>query len=399
MVNFLTSGESHGKQLTVIIDGFPAGYPFDLDKLNFQLARRQKGYGRGGRMKIETDRVEILSGIRNSKTLGSPITFAVKNKDWENWTKIMHPVDPISADLNLKEKRLAYETTYPRPGHADLSGGIKFNHKDFRNILERASARETAARVAVGSLLRQFMEYFDIQIASHVVSIGSVELPGDYKLPEIDELREITENSEVRCVDKEIEAKMIAEIKDAKKKRDSLGGVAEIIVKNLPAGLGGFSQPEQRLDSLIAAAIMAVPSVKGFEIGLGFQSAKIRGSDVHDEIFYKKDSNPRKKDFFRKTNNAGGIEGGMTNGEDLIIRAAAKPISTLNKPLQTVDVLTKKACEAMVERTDNCVVPAMGVVSEAAIAIVMANAFMNKFGSDNLSEIETNFQNYLKTEY
>ncbi len=399
MLTYLTAGESHGPQLTAIIDGFPSGLQISLEQLNFQLSRRQKGYGRGGRMKIETDQAEILSGIRNSFTMGSPITLAVKNADYANWTKIMHPINPIADDLNLKEQRLAYETSTPRPGHADLAGGIKLNHKDFRNILERASARETAIRVAIGSLARQFLEHFDIQIASHVVSIGTANLPDDIKIDNIDELRKITEDSEVRCIDKATEEKYIAVIKDAKKKRDSLGGVAEVIVTGLPVGLGGFSQPEQRLDSLLAAAIMAIPSVKGFEMGAGFKSAAMLGSDVHDEIFYAKDSNQKKKDFYRKTNNAGGVEGGMTNGENLVLRAAAKPISTLNKPLKTVDVKTKEPAEAMVERTDNCVVPAMGVVCEAAVALVLANSFIGKFGSDNLAEIKQNYQNYLKTSY
>lgn len=399
MLTYLTAGESHGPQLTAIIDGFPSGLPIDLAKLNFQLSRRQKGYGRGGRMKIETDKVEIFSGIRNSFTLGSPITLAVINADYGNWTKIMHPINPIADDLNLKEQRLAYETTTPRPGHADLAGGIKLNHKDFRNILERASARETAIRVAIGSLARQFLEHFDIQIASHVVSIGNVFLPEKIQIDDIEKLRSITEESEVRCIDKATEEKFITAIKEAKSKHDSLGGVAEVIVTGLPVGLGGFSQPEKRLDSLLAAAIMAVPSVKGFEIGAGFKSASMLGSDVHDEILYTKDSNPKKKDFYRKTNNAGGVEGGMTNGENLVLRAAAKPISTLNKPLKTVNVLTKEPAEAMVERTDNCVVPAMGVVCEASVALVLANAFMEKFGSDNLAEIELNYQNYLKTSY
>lgn len=399
MIHYLTSGESHGPQLTAIIDGFPAGFPVDVEKINFQLSRRQKGYGRGGRMKIENDKIEIVSGIRNGKTLGSPITFVIKNKDWENWTKIMHPVNPISDDLNLKEKRLAYETTTPRPGHADLSGGIKLNHKDMRNVLERASARETAARVAVGALLRQLLEYFDVRFASHVIRIGDVSLPDNISRDNLDEIIEIAEASEVRCIDKTTEENMIAAIKLAKKKRDSLGGIVEIIVRGLPVGLGGFSQPEHRLDSLISAAIMAVPSVKGVELGLGFKYAESLGSEVHDEIFYEKDSDPKKMDFLRKTNNAGGLEGGMTNGEDVIIRAAGKPISTLNKPLKTVNVVSKKAEEAMVERTDNCVTPALAVVCETAAAIVLTNAFIKKFGSDNLAEIERNYNSFLNESY
>jgi len=399
MITYLTSGESHGPQLTAIIEGFPAGVKIDLERLNFQLARRQKGYGRGGRMKIETDTAEVVSGIRNGSTLGSPICLVIKNKDWANWTKIMHPFESIASDLNLKEKRLAYETTQPRPGHADLSGGIKYNTHDMRNILERASARETAARVAVGSICRQLLEHFEIKFASHVVQIGKVKLPSRIKIKNIEQLIEITENSEVRCCDQTTETKMIEAIRTAKKKRDSLGGVAEIIVANLPVGLGGFSQPERRLDSRLAANLMAIPSVKGVEFGLGFKSSTMLGSQVHDEIFYKKGSNPFKKDFFRKTNNAGGLEGGMTNGENLVMRVAAKPISTLNKPLKTVDAKTKKAGLAMVERTDNCVVPALGVVAEASVAMILADVFLEKFGGDSFAEISSNYSNYLNSDY
>ena len=399
MITFLTSGESHGPQLTAIIDGCPAGLIVDVNKINFQLSRRQKGYGRGGRMKIEKDQVEIVSGVRNGVTLGSPITFVITNDDWPNWTKIMHPTEPIAKNLNLKAQRLAYETTKPRPGHADLAGAVKYNHKDMRNVLERASARETAARVAVGALAQLFLESFHITLASHVIRIGGVTLEDSYPRPTLDTIRKITETSEVRCLDASIDEKMIAAIKEAKKKRDSLGGVVEILADNLPIGLGGYSQPEHRLDSLLAAAVMAIPSVKGVEIGLGFTYAEKLGSEVHDELFYKKNSNPLAKDFLRNTNNAGGIEGGMTNGETLVIKAAGKPISTLNKPLKTVDIITKKAAEAMVERTDNCVTPALGVVCEAAVAIVLANAFMKKFGSDNMSEISENYQLYLNRKF
>lgn len=395
MITYLTSGESHGPQLTAIIDGIPSGLKIDIDRLNFQLARRQKGYGRGGRMKIEQDRAEIVSGIRNGMTLGSPITLVIKNKDWENWQKIMHPFDPISNDLTPHEENLAFGTTKPRPGHADLSGAIKYNHRDLRNVLERASARETAARVAVGSICRQLVESFKVKIASHVVSIGNVSLPENYKIDDLENMIEICEHSEVRCFDKDIEKKMIEAIKSAKDKKDSLGGVVEIIIRGLPVGLGGFSQPNNRLDSILAAALMALPSVKGMEIGLGFKGAQKLGSEVHDEIFYQEGSNPYKKDFFRKTNNAGGLEGGMTNGEDLVMRAAAKPISTLNKPLKTIDISTKEPAEAMVERTDNCIVPALGVVCEAAVSIVLADAFLSKFGSDNMKEIKNNYKSYL----
>lgn len=399
MLRYLTSGESHGPQLTAILDGLPAGLLIDLAALDFQMARRQKGYGRGGRMKIEQDRAEIVSGIRHSKTLGSPITLVVRNKDWENWVEIMHPINPMPDTLDLRKKRLAFETTTPRPGHADLPGGIKWNHHDLRNVLERASARETAARVAVGSLARQLLEYFDVQFASHVVRIGEVALQKKMNFADLRRVQKITEASEVRCLDTTTGKKMIEAIRLAKKKRDSLGGVVELIVRGLPVGLGGFSQWDNRLDGRLAAALMSVHSVKGVEIGQGFKSAELRGSQVHDQIYYAPGAHPTKKDFYRKTNNAGGLEAGITNGEDLILRVANKPISTLNQPLDSVDVKTKQPAKAMVERTDNCVVPALGVVCEAAVALVLADAFLAKFGADNLEETERNYRAFLDTPY
>lgn len=400
MLKYLTAGESHGPQLTAIVDGLPAGMPISLDKLNFQLSRRQKGYGRGGRMKIEKDAVQILSGLRHGKTLGSPVTIVIANRDWENWQTIMDPFQPLPEKLHLKEERLARETSKPRPGHADLAGGIKYNHHDLRNVLERASARETAARMAVGALCRQLLEQFGVQFASHVVRIGKVSLPAKARdLTDLDSVIAATENSEVRCIDDATAKKMIAEIKAAKKERDSLGGVVEVIVRGLPVGLGGISQGTDRLDGVIAGAMMSIPSVKGVEIGLGFESARLRGSRVHDEIFFSAGSDPKKKHFTRKTNRAGGFEGGITTGEDVIIRVANKPISTLNRPLKTVDVRTKKPAEAMVERTDNCVVPAVGVICESMTAIVFANAFLEKFSSDNFEETTRNFQSFLNTDY
>jgi chorismate synthase len=399
MLRYLTSGESHGPQLTAILDGLPAGLPIDLAALDFQLSRRQKGYGRGGRMKIEQDHADVVSGLRHGITLGSPITLIVRNKDWENWTEIMHPVNPLPATLDLRKTRLAHETTTPRPGHADLSGGIKLNHHDLRNVLERASARETAARVAAGSLARQLLEYFGVQFASHVVRIGEVALQKNMNLADLRRVQEITEKSDVRCLDAATEKKMIEAIRQAKKKRDSLGGVVELIVRGLPVGLGGFSQWDNRLDGRLASALMSLPSVKGVEIGQGFKSAELRGSQVHDQIYYAPGAYPTKKDFYRKTNNAGGLEAGITNGEDLVVRVAGKPISTLNQPLDSVDVKTKAPAKAMVERTDNCVVPALGVVCEAAVALVLADAFLAKFGSDNLEETERNYRAFLDTPY
>ncbi len=399
MLTYLTAGESHGPQLTAIIDGFPAGFTVNIDAINFELARRQKGYGRGGRMKIEQDRVEVVSGLRGGVTMGSPITFVIKNKDWENWTELMDPFKPAGDDLGLREKRLKEQTTRPRPGHADLAGGIKYNHHDMRNVLERASARETAARTAVGALARQLLEYFEVELATHVVRIGGVALETDYDLEDLARVREITEASEVRCLDEKTGKKMIEEIKAAKVARDSVGGVLELIVRGLPAGLGGFSQWFDRLDGRLAQALMSVHSVKGVEIGMGFEAATMRGSQVHDEIFYDAEGDPRTKGFFRETNRAGGLEGGITNGEDLIVRVANKPISTLNQPLKTVDVVTKKAAEAMVERTDNCITPPLCVVCEAVTALVLAEAFLHKFGADNMIDIDRNWQGWLAAGY
>ncbi|MHC4146680.1 MAG: chorismate synthase [Planctomycetota bacterium] len=399
MLTYLTAGESHGPQLTAIIDGLPAGLSIELNQVNYQLARRQKGYGRGGRMKIENDQVEILSGLRHGTTLGSPIALVIRNRDWENWSEIMDPIKPLPRELGLKKRRLALETTCPRPGHADLGGGIKWNHHDLRNVLERASARETAARVALGALARQLLEHFHVELASHVVRIGTEKLTGKYSLKDLLRVQEITEASPVRCLNPTAESKMVAAIREARKKRDSLGGVAEIIVRGLPVGLGGFSQWSDRLDGKLAAALMAVHSVKGIEIGLGFEAARKRGSAVHDEIFHDPNGRAGSKKFYRKTNRAGGLEGGITNGEDIILRVASKPISTLNQPLRSVDVKTKQSASAMVERTDNCVVPALAVICESVCALVLAEAFLDKFGSGNLAETERNYQAFLDAPY
>ncbi|MFZ1684271.1 MAG: chorismate synthase [Candidatus Zixiibacteriota bacterium] len=399
MLHFLTAGESHGPQLTAILDGLPAGLKITLRQIDYQLSRRQKGYGRGGRMKIEQDRAQILSGVRHGRTMGGPITMVVKNKDWENWSLIMDPEKGIPEDLNLRQKRLALDTRTPRPGHADLSGAIKYNHYDLRNVLERASARETAARVAVGSLGRQLLERFNVQFASHVVRIGPVALKKASLPADLNELAEMTENSEVRCIDRATEKQMIAAIREAHKKRDSLGGVVELIVRGLPVGLGGFSQWFHRLDGQLAGALMSIHSVKGVEIGGGFAGAALRGSAFQDQIYYAPTGDRTKKHFYRSSNMAGGLEGGMTNGEDLVIRVAAKPISTLNQPLDSVDVITKSAAKAMVERTDNCVVPALAVICEAVSALVLADAFLAKFGSDNMAETERSYQSWLETNY
>lgn len=399
MITFLTAGESHGPQLTAILNGLPAGFRIDPEKLQFQMERRRKGYGRGGRMKIENDQVEIVSGVRHGLTLGSPITLVIKNNDWENWSEIMDPLAPPPAGLGLREKRLNEETTCPRPGHADLAGGIKYNHHDLRNVLERASARETAARTAVGAVVRQLLESFHVEFASHVVRVGGVELAGPYDTRDLSSVRETSEASEVRCLDLTTSARMIEEIKEAKNSRDSVGGVVELIVRGLPVGLGSYVQGGERLDAQLAGAFLSIPSVKGVEFGLGFRGAAMRGSQVHDEIRYEPDSAPAKKHFHRLSNNAGGIEGGISNGEDLVARVAAKPISTLNRPLKTVDVVTKQAAEAMVERTDHCVIPALAVICEAVAAITLAQAFTAKFGGDSMTELSRNYQSWLDAAY
>ena len=311
----------------------------------------------------------------------------------------MDPVKPISTDLTEKEKRLAFDNSRPRPGHSDLPGGVKWNHHDLRNVLERASARETAVRVALGALVRQLLEYFGVEFASHVIRIGEVALPEGYDLSNLEKIRTITEESEVRCLDKETGKKMIEAIKKAKKLKDSLGGIVEVIVRGLPIGLGSFSQWSDRLEGKLAGALMSVHSVKGVDIGMGFNSAQKYGSEVHDQIFYDKNGDLKKKMFYRKTNNAGGLEAGITNGEDIIIHVAGKPISTLNQPLATVDIKTKKPAVAIVERTDCCVTPPLAVVCEAVSALVLTDAFLNKFGSDNFAEIERNYNSFLNTEF
>lgn len=399
MLTYLTAGESHGPQLTAVFDGLPSGLKISIDQINFELARRQKGYGRGGRMKIETDQAQIVSGLRGGVTMGGPITMVIPNRDWVNWERIMHPLDDIPTDLSPGEKRLAYQTSCPRPGHADLAGAVKWDHRDMRNVLERASARETAARVALGALARQVLESFDVSIASHVVRIGPVALEGQPDLSDLDRVRTVTEASEVRCLDKETGERMIDAIDAAKKAGDSLGGVAEVIVRGLPVGLGGFSQWSDRLDGRLAGAMMAIHSVKGVEIGMGFETAQSRGSEVHDQIFYDADGDQTRKRFSRPTNNAGGIEGGITNGEDVVVRVAGKPISTLTRPLATVDVVSKEPAVAMVERTDTCVTPPLAVICEAVACLVLVEAFLTKFGSDNIAETERNYRSFLDAEF
>lgn len=340
-------------------------------------------------MNIESDTVEVVSGIRNSVTLGSPITLVIHNRDWKNWKNTMSVWGAYGKEV----------ITRPRPGHADLPGALKLNHRDIRNVLERASARETAARVAVGSLVRQLLEKFSIQFASHVIQIGKIKLSARFSAKDLTAFSNKVEESPVRCIDKATGTKMVEVIKQAQKHRDSLGGVVELIIRGVPIGLGGFSQGKDRLDGQLAGALMSIPSVKGVEIGLGFKAAASDGSKAQDEIFYAQDKFKAKKGFYRKTNIAGGIEGGMSNGEDIVVRFAAKPISTLSDPLTTVDIDSKKPVKATVERADTCIVPVLGVIGESVAAIVLTGAFLNKFGSDSLAEIERNYDSFLNNTF
>ena len=379
-LRYLTSGESHGKGLLSILEGMPAGLDLPEEYINHQLKRRQQGYGRGSRMKIESDRAEIISGVRFGKTIGSPIGLFIKNKDWENWTTQMS-VSPVDAEIQ--------KVTLPRPGHADLAGAVKYRHDDIRNVLERSSARETACRVAVGSAARRLLELFNITLASYVTQIGSVKSRTDVSEIDINEIIETSEQSPVRCLDKDSEAEMIKVIDSAREKGNSIGGIVEIIALGLPIGLGSYVHWDRRLDGQIAQAMISIPAIKGVEIGLGFQTASRLGSDVHDEIYYnEKLKDTAKNGYYRKTNNAGGIEGGMTNGEPVIVRIAMKPIPTLTVPLDSVDMNTKKPQKAHKERSDCCAVPAAGVVAESMLALILANAFLEKYGNDSMGEIK-----------
>ena len=380
-LRFLTAGESHGEALTTVIDGIPAGLPLAEADVNEDLGRRQRGYGRGGRMKIERDQAHISSGVRLGMTLGSPITLTIQNRDWENWKQTMSVGAP-------PEGTAPKTVTRPRPGHADLAGAMKYAHHDIRNVLERSSARETTARVAVAGVAKKLLGEFGITILSHVIEIGGIRV-GALELP-WDEIRRRAEESEVRCADPETERAMIDAIDRAKAAGDTLGGVFEVVALGCPVGLGSYVQWDRKLDGLLAQAFCSIHAIKGAEIGLGFETARRPGSQVHDEILLDKDGG-----FQRASNSAGGLEGGVTNGQPVIVRAAMKPISTLRKPLRSVDVQTKEAVEAVVERSDVCAVPAAGVVGEAMMAIVLAAAFLDKFGGDSMDEIRRNHQGYL----
>ncbi|OEF98794.1 chorismate synthase [Desulfuribacillus alkaliarsenatis] len=377
-MRYLSAGESHGPELTAIIEGMPANFTVNLDEINFQLSRRQKGHGRGGRMKIEKDQALVTSGIRFNRTTGAPICLKVINRDWVNWEdKMAHFGEPLE-NIELVSR--------PRPGHADLSGGIKYQQRDLRNILERASARETTIRVAVGGLARQILEQFGIKIYSHVLQIGSVKEENPvrpFEAKDTAEWANKVEESPVRSYNSNTEKRMMDEIDKIKAEGDSVGGIIEIIITGAPVGLGSYVHWEHKLDSKLATAVMSVQAIKAVEFGLGFKVGERPGSQVHDAIYHSEEAG-----FYRNTNHAGGIEGGMTNGEPIIIRAAMKPIPTLYKPLESVDIETKQAFEASIERSDACAVPAAAVVVENAVAWELANCFLDKFSGDSVEEIK-----------
>ncbi len=383
MIRYATAGESHGRCLTALLEGVPAGVPVTEDFINHDLTRRQYSFGRGERLQyIEKDRVKILSGVRWGETLGSPITLQVENKDWENWEKIL--------SLSEEDKSEKFLLVRPRPGHADLAGVLKFDRGDTRDILERASARETAARVAVGAVCRRFLEELGVKVYSYVNSVGHVEA----KIPKnasIEELSAVAEKSQLRTPDKEAEEKMVDAIKDAKANGDTLGGVWTVVVTGAPVGLGSHTQWDQKLDGLLAQAVLSIQAHKGVEIGRGFEMARDAGSKAHDEIHYEAG-----RGFFRNTNNAGGIEGGMSNGEPIVVRAALKPLASLRKPLKSVNIKTKAEMTAEIVRSDVCPVAAAAVIGEAVTAITLADAFKRKFGGDSLREIKDNVDRYVE---
>lgn len=380
-LRFFTAGESHGKGIISFLEGIPANLSIDINFINSELSRRQKGYGRGGRMKIEKDEVEILSGVRFGKTIGSPIALFIKNRDWENWKEKMAYEGEPPKDFP--------PFTRPRPGHADLAGGIKYNQRDLRNILERSSARETAGRVAVGAICKLFLKEFGITIGSYVVGIGRLNPP--IKEKDLIKRFEKAESSVVRFPDPSLDEKFIEIIDEAKEKGESLGGIFEVFAVGVPPGLGSHIQWDKRIDGRIAQAIMSIQAIKGVEIGTGFGCGSLYGSDVHDEIGWEEN-----KGYFRYSNNLGGTEGGMTNGMPIVVRAVMKPIPTLTKPLRSVDIETKEEVRAGKERSDITAVPAASVVGEAMLAIIIADSLLEKLGGDFMEEVKERYESYIK---
>jgi chorismate synthase len=388
MLRFYTAGESHGQALLAFVSGLPASLPVSVDFINHELHRRQLGYGRGGRQKIEKDRAEIFAGVRRGETIGAPIAIRIENRDWANWEKIL-PVEALpESGVGASDLK---KLVAPRPGHADLAGSQKFNFHDARYVLERASARETAARVAAGALAKQLLREFETEIASHSVQVGHVKLERAATWNEIWMANGDIE-SPLRCVDPKVQDRMKAEVDAANTANDTVGGVFEVVVHNVPIGLGSHAQWDEKLDGRLAQAILSIQAVKGMEIGAGIAAANSFGSEVQDEISYDRAG----KRFRRSSNRAGGLEGGITNGEDIVVRGYLKPISTLRKPLGTADMVTKEPIQAAYERSDWCVVPAAGVAAEAMVALVLADAFLQKFGGDSLPEMRRNFEGYAR---
>jgi len=387
MIGFSTAGESHGEALIALLSGLPAGVPVDLEFVNRELWRRQQGYGRGGRMKIETDKAHVLSGVRHGKTIGSPIAIEIVNRDWKNWESKL-PVD--AGDPALHQA-----VASPRPGHADLAGALKYNFPDARYVLERASARETTARVAAGAFAKLMLHTLGIEVASHVIRVGRVELE---RAAAWDEITALASKDEVvlGCVDEAAEARMKEEVEEAARTGDTVGGVFEVVVHGAPVGLGSYANWDEKLDGLLAQSIMSIQAVKAVEIGRGMVAAESFGSVVHDPIHYAAEETGRPTRFTRPQNNAGGIEGGVSNGEDIVVRGYLKPISTLRKPLESVRFDTREKTSASYERSDICVVPAAGVVGEAMVALTIAHVAQEKFGGDSALELRRNFDGYIE---
>lgn len=392
MLRFTTAGESHGVALVSILEGMPAGVPLLAADVDTELARRQQGYGRGRRMQIERDAVEFLSGVRAGETLGSPIAMLIRNRDWANWQEIMDPA-PRSSDAGPDGKAArARAVTRPRPGHADLAGVLKYDRDDARDILERASARETTARVAACAVCRRLLREFDIRVGSHVVHLGGIDAVRPDPMPA--EINAAADASPLRTLDPVAEARMVERIDVVKREGNTLGGICEVVCDGLPVGLGSHVSWDRKLDGRLGAAILSIPAVKGVEIGMGFEAARRTGAEVHDEIEFAR-GRTRTGHVGRHTNRAGGLEGGMTTGEPLVVRVAMKPISTLMRPLGTIDTATRAPAAAVAERSDVTAVPAMGVIAEAMVAFVVAQALLEKFGGDSLVELRRNFDAYL----
>ncbi len=385
-MRYLTAGESHGPQLTTILEGVPAGLELTEEMINTELQRRQKGYGRGRRMQIEKDQIQITSGVRHGVTIGAPIALIVQNNDFKHWRKIMGAA-PISPEEQEEVKR---KITRPRPGHADLNGAIKYGHRDMRNILERSSARETTVRVAAAAVAKRILAEVGVKVGGHVLEIGGIKAQ-KLHYSTLEELQEKTEASPVRCLDEEAGEKMMQAIDDAKKQGDSIGGIVEVIVEGMPIGVGSHVQYDKKLEAKLAAAIMSINAFKGVEVGIGFEAAHRPGSQVHDEIQWTEE-----KGYTRRTNNAGGFEGGMTTGMPIVIRGVMKPIPTLYKPLESVDIDTKEPFKASIERSDSCAVPAASVVAEAVIAWELAVAILDQFGHDRMDSLKDSVERHRK---